>query len=147
MNSPILFTRTLRVNKPSKLRLSATLSALSSKMGVIPTKLVASLKDVLKQKQTRTYLDLTSYEDKTYKVELSKPTGPELIKQIYNNHKTDPLAIEKKLIQYAKESLHSSYAQTLEARIKELKGTLDSIIKSEHTVVVDESKSGKKKKK
>lgn len=143
----IVLEKIIRVNKPSKLRLSATLSALSAKMDLIPTKLISALKDTLKNTDERTYVRLISYENKDFKTEICKNTNTQDLKKIYLENKNNEELLEKEIKKYAKDTLGDTYAQTYESRLKEIEGSLKSIIKGleKKQPVVTGKEKGKKK--
>lgn len=145
MADKIVLEKILRVNKPNKLRLSATLSALSNKIGVIPTKLVEALKNVLKNTEERTYVKLTSYEDKTFKTEIYKKTDSQKVRLLYLKNDKNEKKTLSELENYANQTLGTSYALKAETRFNELKGILGSIIKSQNKKTVETSGNKNKK--
>lgn len=127
-STSVALQRVLRINKPTKLKLSATLSALSTKLEIIPTKLVSLLKDVLKDRVARTYVRLILYQDKTFDAVVCEKNHVDLLRDLYVEHKASRADLEKALDAYAKISLGTSYALTEVQRKRELEGTLRSIL-------------------
>lgn len=130
MDKKITLKRILRVNKPQKIKLTATLSALSNKLGIIPTKLVAEIKDLLKERTERAFLEIIIYEDKSLKLVLCEKSHVSKINELCKKGLSDP-ELKKEIDQYVKKTFDStqSYALDIEARKKELMGTVRSILK------------------
>lgn len=143
----IIAQRILRINKPEKLKLSATLSALSNKMEIIPTKLVNALKDLVKNQKERVFVKLILYDNKEFATEIRPKSHVESLKELCVLGDKDLEKIRPMLKDYAKKTLNESYALDQEGRVKELEGTVKSILaglRAQSKIVETPKKAGGK---
>lgn len=109
--------------KKDKIKINASLSAICTKLNLIPTKVVEEFKKIAEKTTQKKFMVLLKLKDTSFEVELLGNPDVCYLKQFKSEND------EKLLESYAKQTLTKSNALNLKGRLSELKGILRSMTK------------------
>ena len=107
--------------KKGKIKINASLSALCSAHGLVPTKVVKQFVDISEKSLIDKFYVNLHVEEGDFKVTLAENPDASYVKTLVKEVNKQQL-----LKAYAEKTIHKSTAKSVETRFKELKGLMQS---------------------